>query len=263
MLRRQNLAKYLALFDTGLGITPFDFDLSLATFTPSMAVRAGKLFAGAPFVQGDYDGSGTGDLLSFVPGSNVSGYFYQTIDLNQGTIEFFWTPELSRDIGHTNDEYLVYINTNYFIRYEQLNNRITTKWGQGQNYTSFTSVAGTTYAIVFRWDVNKVDGTNYQCFSINDVHDFGGTAITLQAASIIYIGNLNDTLPTNSRIEGFHIHRRVWYDGTYGTDIGNGDEIAAHYNGGAFADPSEVVKGSWDCVFALPTSGTPGALVTG
>ena len=68
--------------------------------------------------------------------------------------------------------------------------------------------------------------------------------------------------PANARIEALTIYRRPLFDGTYGVDVGNGDEIAAIYNSGNFADPCEIT-GSWDVVVCFPTDATPGALVSG
>ncbi len=50
-------------------LIPFDFDQALSVFTPVMAKRAGTVFAGAPIVQGNWDGSGTCDDLKFSRGS--------------------------------------------------------------------------------------------------------------------------------------------------------------------------------------------------
>jgi hypothetical protein len=68
--------------------------------------------------------------------------------------------------------------------------------------------------------------------------------------------------PPNAIIEGLTIYRRPLFDGTYGTDVGNGDEINLIYNSGTGKDPT-LVTGSWDVVFALPTNASTGALATG
>ena len=47
-------------------------------------------------------------------------------------------------------------------------------------------------------------------------------------------GNYN----ADAIIEGLRIDRFVWYDGTYGTDIGVGDLINLVYNAGSGADPA-------------------------
>ena len=256
-----------ALLFAGSVLPPFDFDDALTTFTAGMAVRTGALFAGAPIVQGKLDGSGTPDRLSFSRGTQVAGNWYDNFDPNQGTFEILWNPEKDRDGTQTNDEYLFYISSQYFFDYQHDQERFVAKMGTENILVSHTSVAGTTYAIVLRWDVtNKLDGTNYLCLSINNAHDFQATSqpIASNPGAAIYIGSdATPSEPANAIIEGGHFHRRVWYDGTYGIDVGNGDEVAAHYNGGAWADPSEVVNGAWDCVFALPTNATPGALSTG
>jgi len=80
------------------------FDPSQATFTPSMAVRAGTVFAGAPIVQRKFDGTGTPDTLTLARGSlvgNAAALFYDNFDPNQGTIVFDITPEWEGDNGLT------------------------------------------------------------------------------------------------------------------------------------------------------------------
>ena len=61
-------------------LKPFNFDVNKVTFTPSMAKRAGGVFAGAPIVQGNWDGSGTPDVLSFSRGAQVASNFYGNFD---------------------------------------------------------------------------------------------------------------------------------------------------------------------------------------
>jgi hypothetical protein len=119
---------------------------------------------------------------------------------------------------------------------------------------------------VFRWDCNKtLDGTNYACVSIDDSHTFGITTqpTAWEPNAALVVGSYNGTTqPAGAIIEGFTVSRRVWFDGTYGVDIGNGDEINLIWAAGAGKDPTLVV-GSWDTVFCLPTNQTAGAMVTG
>ena len=83
------------------------------------------------------------------------------------------------------------------------------------------------------------------------------------AYDTIRIGSRNDgSAPANAIIEGLTIYRRPLYDGAYGSNVGNGDEINLIYNSGTGKDPT-LVTGSWDVVFALPTNSTVGALATG
>jgi hypothetical protein len=127
-------------------------------------------------------------------------------------------------------------------------------------------VAGTTYCVVWRWDCNnKLDGTNYGCVSIDDSHTFSSTTSTSAVApsAIIYIGSHSTPdRSVNAIIEGLTVYRRVLFDGTYGTDVGNGDELALIYASGSGKKPEEVTGGD-DIVFALPTNGTAEELVTG
>jgi len=77
------------------------------------------------------------------------------------------------------------------------------------------------------------------------------------------IGSTGSTWGANAELEGIFYFRRVFWDGTYGTDVNSGiDEIALISAG---ADPCAIAGGggSWDCTFGLPTDSTPAALVTG
>ena len=70
-----------------------ELDFNETTFTPGMAKREGAVFAGAPMVQGQWDGTGTPDVLTFVRGANLSGHWYANFDPYQGSIVFWITPE--------------------------------------------------------------------------------------------------------------------------------------------------------------------------
>jgi len=239
-----------------------------AAFTPSMGKRLGTVFAAAPIVQGKFDGTGTPDVLTFSRGSQVVGNWYGTFDPYQGGLVVRITPEWNGDdgifhwvFGGWNER--IQLNksaTNYLI----CQRRIGAAWASVQVDASGWT-AGTTYCVVFRWDTrNKLDGTNYLSVSVNDAHVFGSaTAPDGEAASsTLAIGSNAAANPANAIIEGLTIYRRPLWDGTYGCDVGNGDEIAAIYAAGAGKDPCEVT-GSWDVVFALPTNAVVGALTTG
>ncbi|PIZ45089.1 hypothetical protein COY32_05630, partial [candidate division WWE3 bacterium CG_4_10_14_0_2_um_filter_41_14] len=129
---------------------------------------------------------------------------------------------------------------------------------------SVAVTAGTTYLVVGRWDLDTtLDGTNYMSISVNDVASFGGTSWPFGIAATptdFNVGGSSRTAP--GIIEGLTIYRRPLFDGTYGIDVGNGDEINQIYNSGTGKDPT-LVTGSWDVVFALPTNASTGALATG
>ncbi len=220
------------------GWQPLDFDLDEQTFTPGMAKRAGPgPFAAAPIVQGNWDGSGVGDVLSFPRGSlvgNRTGYWYANFDPYQGSVVCWWTPEKTRDATQTNIEYLWRIRSNYYLRYEHDPARVVLTMGGAFVLDAHVTVAGDTYCVVASWDTkNTIDGENYLRLSINDVHTYGGTIPTVGVPStVVNIGSNVSTFPVNAILEGICVTRRVLFDGLYGTDVGNGDEIALIYDGG-------------------------------
>src|SRR3990167_8584379 len=58
------------------------------TFTAGMAKRDGPgPFAGAPIVQGNYDGTGTPDNLRYTSSTTLSSEFKNVYDLNQGSVD--------------------------------------------------------------------------------------------------------------------------------------------------------------------------------
>ena len=245
------------------------FDASLSTFTPSMAVRAGTVFAGAPIVQRKFDGTGTPDTLTLARGSlvgNAAALFYDNFDPNQGTIVFDITPEWEGDNGLTEK---IFFCGAFII--EKLGNTLYLEINTGGGWLNVTENiaawdAGTTYSVAMRWDTkNTLDGTNYGCISIDDAHTFESAihGAPMAPNALINIGSTAAAQSVNALIEGLHVFRRVLFDGTYGTDINGGiDEIALISAG---ADPCAIAGGggSWDCTFGLPTDSTPAALVTG
>jgi len=231
-----------------------------------MAKRMGPgPFAAAPIVQGNWDGTGTPDVLSFLRGTVMlpaGRAWYDNIDPYQGSIVFWITPEWD---GNDGLEHRFLSNQQFFIR--KLGNDLAIAISGTSISVDISGwTAGTTYCVIARWDSkNTIDGTNYGCISINDAHTFGDATVGSAAdpGTSLFIGlNEASTVPANAIIEGLTIYRRPLWDGTYGIDVGNGDEIAAIYAAGAGADPC-LITGSWDAVFCLPTDAAPGALTTG
>lgn len=267
-----NRIGFRRFIDAKKQITPFKFDPALVTFTAGMSKRnsAGP-FAGGVMVQGKVDGSGICDRLVFPYGNQVAENFRQNIDPYQGSIVLWITPEWNGNDG---------------LNHTLLNNSVAGAIGllkdtagnlkislNGIADLASTSVvswfAGTTYCVIARWDSkNTLDGTNYSSISINDVHTFGRTTSWVAPVSSTEIGvgatsSASPITPSNAILEGLTIFRRVLFDDSYGTDVGNGDEIALIYNAGTGKDPCEIT-GSWDVTFCLPTdSDTSTALVTG
>ncbi len=243
------------------------------TFTAGLSKRnsAGP-FASGVLVQGDSWGDSSGDLLTFPLGSQVSGDLYSQLDRRQGTIAFWYTPEFnSADVNAVFG--LFAFNTDYAgieLSYDGRTGykRFNFNAGNAGNITSSqTLTAGTTYLIIARWSTDyKIDGTNYLSLSINDSHTFGTTnapAVSATTADIkIGQGNSGGVGAADGIIEGFTIYRRPLYDGSYGIDAGNGDELNLIYNSGTGQDPT-IITGSWDVVFALPTDASTGTITSG
>jgi len=235
-----------------------------------MAKRATSVFAAAPIVQGKWDGTGVPDVLQLPAASQVvHDSFYDLLDVTQGSIPFWITPEwdggdgVVRRIYYAGSDFMVYIES------DDLRLKIGT---QILAVDISGWVAGTTYCVVVRWDANNtLDGTNLFSISINDSHNFGVTTQpTLPANTNKIVGSTSNSGPASSIIEGLTIFRRPLFDGTYGQCLtydasGPVDELAAIYAAGAGADPCTIVGGggSWDIPFCFPTNATAGALVTG
>ena len=249
------------------GPPTFSLDTALATFTAKMAKRtAPGPFAAAPIVQGKFDGSGTPDVLSFGRGTQVVGDWYDNFDGYQFSIVFWITPEWDGDDGTVRGIFHAGTNNRYRLYKTDANNlRFDSGDTTAVDVDISSWVAGATYLICISYDSNnKIDGTNHVRISINDSHTFGDTTTTVETPeSVIYVGLLNNNLgPANAIIEGLTIYRRCLFDGTYGIDAGNGDELNLIYNSGSGKDPCEIT-GSWDAVFCLPTNATAGELATG
>src|SRR3989344_2281690 len=112
--------------------------------------------------------------------------------------------------------------------------------GQIVDVDASTWTAGTTYNVIARWDIdNTLNGTNYLSLSVNDSHTYGVTTIPSPSTNTnFYAGASNTSLASDSVIEGLTIYRRPLFDGTYGIDVGNGDEINQIYNSGSGNDPT-------------------------
>ena len=243
-----------------------NYNSSADTFTANMQKRtAPGPFTTAPIIQGELNNisSLVDDTIQVPRGTQINGNFYQTIDHSQGSISFWFTPEYD-STSITNPIHFFDYSTGNYLRFRYAGGSYTFYvGGQTVNLTTAFS-AGTTYNIVLRWDINnKLDGTNYASISINDSHTFG---ITTQPSMGVFstprVGNYNsDQEPVQAIFEGFTVYRRPLFDGTYGIDVGNGDEINLIYNSGTGQDPT-LVTGSWDVVFALPTNQTAGTLST-
>ena len=258
-----------ATFNLGWTNPYFNFSAVGSSFTPAMAKRnsAGPFAAGV-MSQGKYDGTGNGDYLLNSIGSQINGAFYQNYDSNQGSIVLWVTPEWNGNDGQTH--YLVSGNhAGEMFLYKSASSTLVLSsadlhFNMSVGVSDWT--AGTTYNIVARWDTkNKIDGTNFASLSINGITTYGSntTPAVVAAGGNTIIGASNqNTGSANAIIEGLTIYRRVLFDGAYGTDVGNGDEINKIYNSGTGKDPT-LVTGSWDVVFALPTNGSTGSLGTG
>lgn len=250
-------------YNTNWGSNYFNYDSSADTFTASMAKRnsAGPFAAGV-IVQGLPSGL-PADILSVQSGTQVAGSFYSNGDSNQGSVVLWWTPEFSDRVGQILgtgwSDFNIWQNSDGSIKF-------TCDGATMVQTTSFGVNPGQTYSIVVRWDNDSgINGTNHVSLSIDDTHYFGRTS---DMGCDMYRNGLgigvesNGYFTGNGIIEGLTIYRRPLFDGTYGIDVGNGDEINQVYNSGTGKDPT-LVTGSWDVVFALPTNASTGALTTG
>ena len=227
-------------------------------------------FAAAPIVQGGWANGDPSDTLLFLRGNQIGALFYEGLDADQGSLVVWLTPEWDGNDGKRHDFFNNQFGNPGRVSLRAQSNNLIFRVGAtiGTDEVSVdisTWVAGQTHLVVGRWDNdNALDGTNTISLSIDDVHAFSTqlfppTAINNQN----FIGSERSGLyPANAIIEGLTIYRRSLFDGTFGIDVGNGDEINQIYNAGAGEDPTRIT-GSWDVVFCLPTSSMTGALSTG
>ncbi|MBD3365732.1 MerR family transcriptional regulator [candidate division WWE3 bacterium] len=255
-------------FSAGWDMDGFVFDQDEVTFTTAMAKRTGQgPFAAAPIVQTNWEDDTTnGDRINYSISDTLYEGFFPEFDSEQGTIVMWVTPEWNG----TSTETHTFLNDQYdrFRLYFD-NGNLYFKGAGGVGSTGVSTdvsdwTAGSTYLITARWDrTNELEGANHASLTVeNAAPTFGEETPGIWNAGNIYIGNDISSTPTNAIIEGLTIYRRPLYDGTYGIDVGNGDEIAAIYNSGSGEDPT-LTTGSWDVVFALPTNASIGALSTG
>lgn len=246
------------------GKTVLDYLQSAATFTRGMAKRTGDVFAAAPIIQGNWDGSGTGDVLSAPRGAQIDGHWYAALDGYQWYFFTFWTPEQAFTAG-SGKVYLFYASAAHYFAYDYDNNRFEVCVGTQIVTAASNIVAGTRLALVAGGSsIADLDGTNYGRISINNVHTYGAPTQPTASApgATIYIGSNNGANACNGILEGSVLVREVPWDGTFGTNLGFGDIIEDHYAAGAFADVADSI-GPWGTTFSLPTDSTPGAITSG
>ncbi len=249
-------------YNTNWGLNYFNFDINSSTFTPNMAKRnsAGPFAAGV-MVGGKWVDGSESDILTFERGSQISGNFFSNKDMNQGSIVLWITPE-----WNGNDDVIHYIyGTSYFSLVKTAASSLYVNFYDGNSWVSSAVknvsdwVSGSTYLVIFRWDMkNKLDGTNHTSITVNNLTIFGTTSVS----GIYPPWNTYRIYSNNALIEGLTVYRRPLFDGQYGIDVGNGNEIEQIYNNGAGKDPT-LVTGSWDVVFDLPTNASTGALSSG
>ena len=241
------------------------------TFSAGGAKRDGPgPFAGGVAVQGPIDTTSSpnaGDTITSQTFTQITDDFYDLLDGDQGSIVFWITPEWDGDDGMTHRIITGRSNSRIAIAKDSTGNLRFYDRSQSSILTVDVSswIAGTTYLVVARWDAdNTLNGSHYASISINDVHTYGGTSFgtTYVADGPLQLSYKDALFSPNALIEGLTIYRRPLFDGTYGIDVGNGDEINQIYNSGSGKDPT-LVTGSWDVVFALPTNSSTGALATG
>jgi len=243
------------------------------TFTPNVAKRnsTGPFAAGVMVQTNQNVDPWISDAVYFSHGNNISKNFRNNIDFNQGSIVFWITPEWNGNDGLLH-YFLLQASHGYVRLFKNTSNQLVAQLANSSASVDASSwTAGSTYLVVARWDTrNKLNGTNYVSLSVGDSHTFGGTSISdmtsFTPGGFMHFGSYDAASSyrygANAIIEGLTIYRRPLFDGTYGIDVGNGDEIAQIYNSGNGQDPT-LITGSWDVVFALPTNASIGTIVTG
>jgi len=254
-------------WNTNWSLPYFNYDSSSDTFTAAMAKRnsAGPFAAGV-MVGGELeDDETTGDLISASRGTQIRGSFYTMADAYQGSIVFWITPEWDGDDGKSHTLYTFH-GYNYRAIWKDSSGQLRLDFGWGDDVAVDISSwnAGETHLVVGRWDMdNPIDGTNYMCLLVDSVDTCQQSIpITHYGVGEIHVGNYYSDKLANALIEGLTVYRRPLFDGEYGIDVGNGDEIEQIYNNGSGKDPT-LVTGSWDVVFALPTNASAGELSSG
>src|SRR3989338_3532282 len=242
----------------------------LGSFTAAMSKRnsAGPFAAGALVQSRRLIDTLIGDTLTASVGTQVAGNFYQNADSTQGTVVAWVTPEWNGSEVGSLWEHIWGLNSSgvYGLMVRNGSLSLYTQSGviTGPSVASWT--AGTTYNVAVSWDEDTtLDGTNYVRFSVNDTHTFARTTpFTMGTPTSISVGFSGTyfAYTFNGIIEGLTVYRRPLFDGTYGVNAGNGDEVNSIYNSGTGKDPTEVT-GSWDVVFDLPTNASTGSLATG
>jgi len=256
-------------YNTGWSLPYFNFGTGTTTFMAAMAKRnsAGPFAAGV-MVQTDLGATKAGDVLTFNVGTSISdtNKFYSNFDYAQGSIVFWVTPEWNGNDGYQHTLFDSGVQHGIMI-YKDSDSQLKLWSGSGVKVATSVSTwtAGNTYLVTARWNRNNsLDGTNYASISVGDTHVFGtGSSFVPNNSTTLYVGSQSDdaTKAASAIIEGLTIYRRPLWDGQYGINVGNGDEINLIYNNGTGQDPT-LVTGSWDVVFALPTNASVGGIGT-
>jgi hypothetical protein len=250
------------------GVPTWNFGLDGITFDPRMRKRAAPgPFAAAPIIQGEINANKTADVFRWSRGDQVVGDWYELMDPDQGSIEMWMLPEWNSADTPGSNGHVVFadgVTSNIYFYYENEDTRFRLYVGGEFLLKSMAILAGTLYHIVIRWDVkNPLDGTNHVCLSINDSHSFGITSPTPWTTwAYPSIAGTGSSCRVSSIVEGFTIYRRPIFDGTYGIDVGLGDEINLHWAAGAGKDPCKG-SGSWDVCLCIPTNSAQGEIASG
>jgi hypothetical protein len=240
-----------------------NLDLGSSTFTAKMAKRNSEgPFAAGVMSQGFKQVSHAGDEIGFSTGTLISKTFYPNFDNSQGSVVLWVTPTWDgTDLGEK--RILGSYNSSGFRMYKLDSNLIFRGTAGSVSVDISSWQTGETHLVVGRWDEDSIiTGSNRLSLTVDGVTTYGGTSdFSMNIVGSFDIGDYYGFNNANAIIEGLTIYRRVLYDGTYGTDIGNGNEISQIYNSGVGKDPTEIT-GSWDVVFCLPTDGSTGELTT-
>ncbi len=249
-----------------------------STCQPALDLRQGMAvrpspgpFDMAPIYQGDATRpeDETGDQLryGFAP-AQLAGRLERLGDVGQGTVVAWITPEWSAAeiSGQLSFWTVAGISLGFNAAGDALEVLLPGDTLRFEGAAAW--LAGQPHLVVLRWDRNRpLDGTHHVLLDVDDQSYAGAPGSfqdPLDTAGLIGARDQQGRGSANALIAGFTVYRRALFDGSRGIDLGLGNELerirlGGGSHGGEPRDPASFT-GSWDVVFALPTSQAAGRL---